>query len=113
MVPHFECPVSSHLFRVIDNDTNSEMPRLFHSTPPHVYRSNHRGYTLQAEAWNSTSDGILSEDGRWSLRIVSSSPSLPVLDGGETSGEVATMFYTKEVIDYCLPDRNGCLFRYI
>ena len=44
---------------------------------------------------------------------MSSSPSLPVLDGGETTGEVATMFYTKEVIDYCLPDRNGCLFRYI
>lgn len=113
IMPLFECPVSSYLFRVIDNDTNSEVPRIFHSTPPHIYQPNSRGYTFQAEAWNNSSDGLLSEGGRWSFRIVSSNPALPTLDRGETTNEeVASTFYSKEVVDYCLPDRDGCLFRY-
>ena len=112
VVPYFECPVSSYLFRVIDNDTNSEVPRVFHSTPPRIYQPNTRGYTFQAEAWNNGTEGILSEEGRWSLRIVSSNLDLPEMEGEATSEEDTSTFYSKEVVDYCLPDRDGCKFRY-
>ena len=111
VVPQFECPISTHLLRVIDNDTNSEVPRIFHKTPPRVYHPNSRGYTFQAEAWNNSSEGMLTEGGKWNLRIVSSSPDLPTMEGEATTEEVMTTFYSKEVIDYCLPDRDGCIFR--
>lgn len=112
MVPYFECPISSYLFRVIDNDTNSEVPRVFHSTPPRIYQPNARGYTFQAEAWNNSTEGILLEEGRWSLRIVSSNQDLPEVEVEATNEEVTSTFYSKEVVDYCLPDRDGCIFRY-
>ena len=112
VVSYFECPVSSYLFRVIDNDTNSEVPRVFHNTPPCIYQPNARGYTFQAEAWNNSTEGILSEEGRWSLRIVSSNRDLPEMEGEVTNEEVASTFYSKEVVDYCLPDRDGSIFRY-
>ena len=112
VVPQFECPVPTHLLRVIDNDTNTEVPRIFHNTPPCVYHPNSRGYTFQAEAWNNSSEGMLTEGGKWSLRIVSSSPDLPKMEGEVTTNEeVTTMFYSKEIVDYCLPDRDGCIFR--
>ena len=113
VVPQFECTIPSHLLRVIDNDTNTEVPRIFHNTPPCVYHPNSRGYTFQAEAWNNSSEGILTEVGKWSLRIVSSSPELPKMEGEATNEEIMTTFYSKEIIDYCLPDRDGCLFRYV
>lgn len=52
------------------------------------------------------------EGGRWNLRIVSSSPSLPAMEEEATNDEVVSTFYSKEVVDYCLPDRDGCIFRY-
>ena len=113
MVPYFECPIPSYLFRIIDNDTNTEVPRVFHSTPPQVYQPNARGYTFQTEAWNSSSaEGVLSDESRWSLRIVSSNEELPEIEGEMANEEVTSTFHTKEVVDYCLPDRDGCMFRY-
>ena len=111
VLPLFECPVSSYLFRVIDNDTNTEVSRIFHSTPPFVYQPNSAGYTFQAEAWNHSQDGILTEGSKWSLRIVSTDPDLPKMDDEPSSEEVTSTFYTKEIVDYCLPDRDGCILR--
>ena len=53
------------------------------------------------------------EGGRWCLRIVSSSPELPKMEGEATNEEIMTTFYSKEVVDYCLPDRDGCILRYV
>ena len=35
-----ECPVASHLLRVVDNDTGREMPRVVHTTKPQLYTPN-------------------------------------------------------------------------
>lgn len=66
-----------------------------------------RGYTFIGEVWTH-GEGV--EGGRWVLRVVGSSPELPTWRGGEGE-EVGTTFHTHETQEYCLPDREGRLFR--
>jgi len=40
MVPHLHSPIPSCLLRVVDNDNGSEVPTVFHSVVPHLYRPN-------------------------------------------------------------------------
>lgn len=65
------------------------------------------GYTIVAEAWTH---GESVEGGTWQLRLVGSIPVLPLRMGGEGQ-EVVTSFHTREVQEYCLPSREGHLFR--
>ena len=65
------------------------------------------GYTIVAEAWTH-GEGV--EGGTWQLRLVGSTRVLPQRMGGEEK-EVVTSFHTHEVQEYCLPSREGHLFR--
>ena len=65
------------------------------------------GYTIVVEAWTH---GERVEGGRWQLRLVGSTPVLPRRIEGEGE-EVVTSFHTHEVQEYCLPTREGHLFR--
>lgn len=118
---YFHCPLVSSILRVIDNDTMTEIPRVFQMTVPHTYQPNDNGYTLQAEAWST---GIMTtlqpedtEDKKWRLRLVTSSRDRPpVLEGVVSEEDVAVIdesFHKQEVMDYCLPDREEILFRYV
>lgn len=118
---YFTCPLASSFLRVIDNDSMEEMPRVFQSTVPHLYKPNQRGYTLQAEAWltsNSTPPAADdTEEKKWKLRIVTSNKDRPPVleevvteEGGMSV--IKDSFYKQEVTNFCLPDREQILFRY-
>lgn len=118
MAFHFNCPLQSSLLRVFDNDTMAEMPRAFHLTIPCIYRPNHRGYTLQAEAWlpGVLMPGEEGDEKKWRLRVMTSSrEKQPVLEGWNTEDtkEVEETFHKEEVMDYCLPNREQVLFRFV
>lgn len=111
---HFTCPLHSSLLRVIDNDTMTEIPRVFQHTVPQVYHPNTRGYTFQAEAWihgqpTAGGDGE-TDDRKWKLRIVTSSRDRP--PSIEESSSSEDTFQKKEIMDYCLPDREEIIFRF-
>ena len=40
LIFRLDCPVKSHLLRVVDNDTGRELPRAVHVTKPQVYNPN-------------------------------------------------------------------------
>ena len=92
-------------------------------TRTHVRIHAQHGYTVMAEAWCG-GEGV--EGGRWELRLISSSPRLPAretgegaesarVEGAESAGgegvEVSRLFHCHELQEYCLPDRDGRLFR--
>ena len=112
----FQCHVSTCLLRVIDNDTMTEMPRVFQSTIPRVYQPNKKGYTLQAEVWLARVGGSTAEeleDKKWKLRIVTSNrDEPPMMEGSsEEDGLLEETLHKEEMIDYCLPDREDVMFR--
>ena len=117
---HFHCPLPTSILRVIDNDTMEEMPRVFESTAPRTYHPNKKGYTLLAEAWvigvSLTAEDAL-EDKKWKLRIASSSRDAPPQVEGITSEEemvaIDDVFHKQDMMNYCLPDREELLFRYV
>ena len=39
-VPKIYVPISTCMLRVINNDTNEEIPRVFQKVAPHVYKKN-------------------------------------------------------------------------
>lgn len=118
---YFHCPLPTAILRVIDNDTMTEIPRVFQTTVPYTYQPNSNGYTLQAEAWSNVMSTTLqpedTEDKKWKLRLATSSCDRPpVLEGVTSEEEVAVIeesFHKQEVMDYCLPDREEILFRYV
>lgn len=121
-------PLLSSILRVIDNDTMTEIPRVFESTVPHFYQPNEKGYTLLAEAWVPGVSSLASmeevsvEDKRWKVRVVSSSKDRRMVlqdrPGGTTpitmdDGLIVIddTFLKQEMNYYCLPDREEILFR--
>jgi len=109
IVPHFSCPVPTCLLRVIDNDTMTELPKLFNKTVPRDYSPNQHGYTLQAEAWAGAEPARSEVGGKWTLRLVSSNQQQPTVLGGDSELPSPN---SQELADYCLPDRDNVLFRY-
>lgn len=111
---HFHCSLQSCLLRVIDNDTMTEMPRVFQRTTPCIYTPNHKGYTLQAEAWVPGVTTSVSEvdDRKWKLLAITSNKERPpVLNWNTEDREEEETFIRQEIVDYCLPNREEVLFR--
>ncbi|KAK0044581.1 androglobin-like isoform X1, partial [Biomphalaria pfeifferi] len=40
VVPKLYVPINTCLLRVIDNDTNQEIPRVFQKVAPYIYKKN-------------------------------------------------------------------------
>ncbi len=83
----------------------TELPRVFHYTIPVTYTPNTHGYTVQVEAWCGDGEGIEAA-GKWGLRLVCSNQDQPLLE----EEELVTP-HTREIIEYCLPDRDNVLLR--
>ena len=117
----FSCPLPSSVLRVINNDTMTEIRRVFQTTVPQVYQPNKKGYTLQAEAWVSGvpvfTPSEESEDKKWKLRVVTTNKEKPPVLEDVTTDEspgmvmICDSFHKQELMNYCLPDREEVLFR--
>ncbi|CAF2133241.1 unnamed protein product [Rotaria magnacalcarata] len=93
------------LLRVINNDTYDEMPLVFNKLRPGVFTKNKNGYTFFAEGI-SLEQSILSD--RFRLRLISSYTVLPEAN----NDQIKSLFTTKELIDYYVPNREQVLCRY-
>ncbi|CAM2703017.1 unnamed protein product [Rotaria socialis] len=93
------------LLRVINNDTYDEMPLVFNKLRPGVFTKNKNGYTFFAEGI-SLEQAILSD--RFRLRLISSYTVLP----DTNTDQIKSLFTTKELIDYYVPNREQVLCRY-
>lgn len=93
------------LLRVINNDNYEEMPLVFNRLAPALFTKNKMGFTFFAES--------LSQDqplttGRFRLRLLTSYTHLPE----PRNDPISAAFFTKEIKDYYLPNRNQIICRY-
>nr|XP_002124575.1 androglobin [Ciona intestinalis] len=105
-VPKLFIPaVPTCVLRIVDNDTGSEIKRVFQKVEPHVYRKNKRGYTFMVEA--RTLDLPLTT-GKWRMKLIGSRKPLP----SPFSGQINSQFNVKEIRDYYIPNKLNILLRY-
>ncbi|XP_064196568.1 androglobin isoform X2 [Anguilla rostrata] len=105
VVPKVCSPVPGCVLHVIDNDTGEEVPRIFQTVEPRVYKQNQGGYTFVAEA--HTRDAPVP-GGRWRLRLIGSHDLLPSLGREAPQGS----FCVREFRDYYLPNDKNVLCRF-
>jgi hypothetical protein len=106
IVPHLYTSVPTCSLRVINNDTGEEIPRVFQHVSPFVYEKNRHGYTFVAEG--RSGDEPIPE-GKCRLRLIGSNETLL---RPKYKGTVNCEFFTKEVKDYYLPNRDYEFFRF-
>jgi hemoglobin-like flavoprotein len=106
VVPHLYASVPVYSLRVMDNDTGEEVPKVFQRVSPHVYLKNKRGYTFVAEG--RSGDKPIPE-GKCHLRLIGSESELL---RPRHKGKVNCEFYTRELKEYYLPNRDYEFVRY-
>ncbi|XP_077974428.1 androglobin-like isoform X6 [Styela clava] len=104
-VPKLYTPLRTCSLRVVDNDTGTEIMRVFQKVAPHIYQKNKRGYTFICEA-RSLETPIVG--GKWRLRLIGSSSPLPQ----PMSGQVNYHFKVKDNNGYYVPNEKNIILRH-
>ncbi|CAF0738248.1 unnamed protein product [Adineta steineri] len=105
IVAKFHSHLPNSILRVINNDTYEEMSLVFNRLAPSIFTKNQNGYTFFAEG---ISQDQPITNGRFRLRLITSYTQLPEI----RNDQLTSIFTTKEIMDYYLPNREQIICRY-